>query len=242
MPAKSVGKYIYQSLGWLCTGALAMALIMVLRKSPEPNVPYDPAAAARVEQKLAAADQAKAAGQPAQVAIDRTELNSYLQQNLQLQGSSAANAASVPSSVGPGSANALPASDGSSTGGAGGTDGTDGAGSSAAAYQLTQAQVASSVKDVQVDMDGDLVKAHVIFNLHGKDMSLDLDGHLVSEDGYLKFEPVDGKLGSLPLPQSVLDAAVDKLMSSPENRDKMKLPDGISDIQIQNGQAVVSYK
>lgn len=108
--------------------------------------------------------------------------------------------------------------------------------------QMTQEQVASAVKDVKVDMEGDLIKAHVIFNLHGQDMSLDLDGHLVSENGYLKFEPVDGKLGSLPLPQSVLDAAVDKLMSSPENRDKMKLPDDINDIQIQNGQAVVSYK
>jgi hypothetical protein len=73
-------------------------------------------------------------------------------------------------------------------------------------------------------------------------MSLDLDGHLVNENGYLKFEPVAGKLGSLPLPQSVLDAAVDKLMSSPENREKMKLPDGVNDIQIVNGQAVVSYK
>jgi len=229
MADESIGKRIYQGLGWVCTGALAMALIMVLRKSPEPNVPYDPAAAARVEQKLAAADQAKAAGQPAQVAIDRTELNSYLQQNLQMQGSQPANTAGD-APVG------TPAGDASPSSGAGG------AGASGAMDQLTQAQVESAVKDVKVDMDGDLVKAHIIFNLHGKDMSLDLDGHLVTEDGYLKFEPVDGKLGSLPLPQSVLDAAVDKLMSSPENRDKMKLPDGISDIQIQNGQAVVSYK
>jgi hypothetical protein len=232
MPGKSIGKYVYQSLGWVCTGALAMALIMVLRKSPEPNVPYDPAAAARVQQKLAAADQAKAAGQPAQVAIDRTELNSYLQQNLQLQGSQPANAAGAAAGD-PASANGTPSGDASSTGGADGTDAAD---------QLTQAQVESAVKDVKVDMDGDLVKAHVIFNLHGKDMSLDLDGHLVSENGYLKFEPVDGKLGSLPLPQSVLEAAVDKMMSSPENREKMKLPDDINNIQIQNGQAVVSYK
>ncbi|MFY9689200.1 MAG: hypothetical protein WAJ86_04635 [Candidatus Acidiferrales bacterium] len=235
MANESIGKRIYQSLGWVCTGALAMALILVLRKSPEPNVPYDPAAAARVQQKLAAADQAKAAGQPAQVAIDRTELNSYLQQNLQLQGSQPANAAGAAAGD-PASPNGAPSGDASSTGGADGTD------ASGAADQLTQAQVESAVKDVKVDMDGDLVKAHVIFNLHGKDMSLDLDGHIVSENGYLKFEPVDGKLGSLPLPQSVLDAAVDKLMSSPENRDKMKLPDDISNIQIQNGQAVVSYK
>jgi len=206
MAAKSVGKYIYQSLGWVCTGALAMALILMLRKSPEPNVPYDPAAAARVQQKFAAADQAKAAGQPAQVSIDRTELNSYLQQNLQVQGSSPSNA--VGSSTTANSSDPGSASNGASSESAPADPLAD--------TNLTQEQVASSVKDVKVDMDGDLIKAHIIFDLHGKDMSLDLDGHLVSEDGYLKFEPVDGKLGSLPLPQSVLDAAVDKLMSSPE--------------------------
>jgi hypothetical protein len=57
-----------------------------------------------------------------------------------------------------------------------------------------------------------------------------------------QFEPVTGKLGSLPLPQSALQAAVDKMMASPENREKLKLPADISDIQIQDGQAFVKYK
>jgi len=65
---------------------------------------------------------------------------------------------------------------------------------------------------------------------------------LNAENGYLKFEPVAGKLGSLPLPQSTLDSAVQKMMESPENREKLKLPNDISDIQIVNGNAVVSYK
>ena len=73
-------------------------------------------------------------------------------------------------------------------------------------------------------------------------LSLELDGHLGTEKGYIKFEPVAGKLGSLPLPQAALDSAVEKMMESPENREKLKLPPDISDIQIQNGQAVVSYK
>jgi len=91
-------------------------------------------------------------------------------------------------------------------------------------------------------MDGDLVKAYVIFDFHGKDLSLELDGHLGAENGYLKFEPVAGKLGSLPLPQSTLETAVSKMMSSPENREKLKLPDEIRDIQIIDGKAVLSYK
>jgi hypothetical protein len=102
--------------------------------------------------------------------------------------------------------------------------------------------VQSSVKDVKVDMDGDLVKAYVVFDFHGKDMSLELDGHLGTENGYMKFEPVSGQLGSMPLPQSMLNSVVDKMMASPENREKLKLPDDVNDIQIVNGQAVVSYK
>jgi len=73
-------------------------------------------------------------------------------------------------------------------------------------------------------------------------MSLELDGHLSSQNGYLKFDPVAGKLGSLPLPQATLEAAVQKMMESPENREKLKLPAGVNDIKIQDGQAVVSYK
>jgi len=86
------------------------------------------------------------------------------------------------------------------------------------------------------------VKAYVIFDFHGKDLSLELDGHLSAENGYIKFDPVAGKLGSMPLPQSTLEAAVSKMMSSPENREKLKLPNDISDIQIVNGNAVLSYK
>jgi hypothetical protein len=86
------------------------------------------------------------------------------------------------------------------------------------------------------------VKAYVIFDFHGKDISLELDGHLSSENGFVKFEPVSGKLGSLPLPQSTLNAAVEKMMASPENRDKLRLPPDISDIKIVDGQAVIQYK
>jgi hypothetical protein len=218
-------KTVYRILSWGSLGGLVLTLALVFRKSPSPNIPFDPNASARVEQKFAAADQAKAAGQPAQVQLDRTELNSYLQQNLQTADSSqpsspgAAPAAAAPSDPNAAALAALASND-----------------------QQTIDQVRSSVKDVKVDMDGDLVMAHVIFDFHGQDLSLELDGHLNSDNGYLKFEPVAGKLGSLPLPQSMLQSAVDKMMSSPENREKLKLPDDINNVKIQDGHAVVSYK
>jgi len=226
-------KRLYQFLTWSSFAVLVVAMILVLRKSPAPEVTADPAAAERAEKKFEAADRAKAAGQPSQVALDRTELNSYLTQNLGLAGASGASTAPVA---------AAPAIAGSAAPSAGGTSATDPSAVLSSNEQPTIDQVQSSVKDVKVDMDGDVVKAFVVFDFHGKDMTLELDGHLSGENGYMKFEPIAGKLGSLPLPQSVLNEAVDKLMSSPENREKLKLPEDISGIQIVNGQAVIQYK
>jgi hypothetical protein len=238
MPDAAAIKKIYRIFTWISLIGLILVIILVLHKSPAPEVPYDPAAAKRVEQKFAAADQAKAAGQPAQVQIDRTELNSYLAQNLQLEGSAPAAPAT---DAGP----AMPAANVASAPGSAapaGNPSNDAAAVLAGSDPQSLEQVQSSVKDVKVDMDGDLVKAYVVFDFHGKDLSLELDGHLGAQDGYVKFEPVAGKLGSLPLPQSTLDSAVAKMMASPENREKLKLPDDISDIQIVNGNAVLSYK
>ena len=171
-------KTLYRILSWTSIVGLVVTLALVLRKAPAPNTSFDPAAIPRVQQKFADAEQAKASGQPAQVQLDPTELNSYLAQSLDLQGASQPDGGTGPAST-PGSG-AAPVP---------GIAGADGA---------TLADVQSSVKDVKVDMDGDIVKAYVVFDFHGKDLSLELDGHVGTQDGYLKFEPVAGKLGSLP--------------------------------------------
>jgi hypothetical protein len=228
-------KTLYQILTWTSFVGLIVVIILVLRMSPAPQIPTNPDAAASAEKKFEAADRAKAAGQPSEVALDRTELNSYLAQNLQLEGAPATSAGSAPGSV-----SGSPA--GIATTSPTGSSGSDPAAVLSSNEQPTIDQVQSSVKDVKVDMEGDVVKAYVIFDFHGKDLSLELDGHLAAENGYMKFVPIAGKLGSLPLPQSTLNEAVDKLMSSPENREKLKLPADINNIQIVNGQAVVQYK
>jgi hypothetical protein len=224
----------YKIFSWTFFACLVLVIVLILHKSPAPDVRRDPAAAARVEQKFAAVDQAKAQGQPpAQVQLDSTELNSYLAQNLEIPDAQSS-ASAPPSITRSGSPTQVPAS-----------PAEPGAMSTLQNQNQNQPsleEIQSSVRDVKVDMDGDLIKAYVIFNVHGEDLSLELDGHLGAENGYMKFEPVAGKLGSLPLPQSMLDAAVNQLMNSPENREKLRLPDDVSDISIQNGQAVLSYK
>ncbi|MFY9805159.1 MAG: hypothetical protein WA211_13435 [Candidatus Acidiferrales bacterium] len=235
MPAAPLFKTLYRILSWSSLAGLIIVIVLVLRKSPAPTVHFDPNAAASAEKKFQAADEAKAAGQPGQVALNRTELNSYLAQNLQLE-----------PAVGVTPAGAVPAATGSGTAASQAAGGNPPSGEPAPSVadgeQPSLEQVQSSVKDVKVDMDGDVVKAYVIFDFHGKDLSLELDGHLSADNGYMKFEPVSGKLGSLPLPQSTLDAAMREMMSSPENREKLRLPADISDIKIVDGQAVIQYK
>lgn len=205
--------------------ALIVTLVLIFHKSPPPRVAVDPRAAASAAVKLSQAETAAQNKQPFQVTLNPTELNSYLNSNLQL-----ADKTAQPDAQNPAASNAAPAAASSTS-----------AGSPASTPdEPTIDDVQSAVKDVKVDMVGDLVKAYVIFDFHGKDMSLELDGHLSSENGYLQFEPVGGQIGSLPLPQSVLQSAVQKLMSSPENREKLRLPAGVNSIKIVDGQVVMN--
>jgi hypothetical protein len=103
-------------------------------------------------------------------------------------------------------------------------------------------QVRAAVKDVKVQLIGDRVRAYVLFGFHGKDMTLQLEGKLGAADGFLRFEPVSGQIGSLPIPQSTLETAVRRMMESPENREKLRLSAEISDLKIENGEVVASYK
>jgi len=88
----------------------------------------------------------------------------------------------------------------------------------------------------------DRVKAYVVFDVHGKDMTLQLEGKLGADNGFLTFEPVSGQIGALPIPQSTLEAAVRKLMESPESREKLRLPDDVSDLKVENGEVVAEYQ
>jgi hypothetical protein len=103
-------------------------------------------------------------------------------------------------------------------------------------------QVRSAVRDVKVQLLDDSVRAYVVFDFHGKDMTLQLEGALHAANGYLQFVPTSGAIGSLPIPRSTLEDAVRRMMDSPENREKLKLPADLSDLRIEHGEVVVSYQ
>ncbi len=226
MPGATTFSIIRRVFGWVVFAILVLTLVLILKKSPPPNIPVSLAAAASAEHKLAAAAQAAQSGQPAQVQLDSTELNSYLAQNLQLARPAPSSSETISNS----SSNTQTSDPAARVSSVPGAD------------PQTVEQAESNVEDVKIAMDGDLVKTYVIFNLHGKDLSLEIDGRLYTDDGYLRFDPVGGKIGSFPLPQSALQEAVRRMMDSPENRDKLRLPSNISNIEVENSQAVISYK
>jgi hypothetical protein len=104
--------------------------------------------------------------------------------------------------------------------------------------ELERAQ--SSVHDVKAKLDEDSVKLYASFDFHGKDMLLELDGRVFVQDGYLRLAPISGKLGSLPLPSAALQRILGQIFDSPQNKEKFKLPPGIQDITIRNGQLTIA--
>ncbi len=211
----------FRVVRWTTYLGAIITLLMAFHATPPPVIVTSPQAAAKVEQKFEAIEQAVASGQPATLRLDQTELNSYLAFHLDIAPSAPAKTA--PTSTSPNDAGSdLPTPSGTN------------------AEQLEQ--VRSSVRDVKVELVDDRVRAYVVFDFHGKDMTLQLEGRLAATNGYLRFEPVSGQIGSLPIPQSTLETAVQKMMDSPENREKFKLPADISGLKIENGEVVASYQ
>jgi len=97
----------------------------------------------------------------------------------------------------------------------------------------------SNVRDVKVELLEDSLRAHVVFDLYGMDLTLMLEGKILARDGYMRFEPSGGKLGLLPLPQSSLQSAVRRLFDSPENREKFRLPADVKEIGIRQGKLYI---
>jgi hypothetical protein len=213
----------------------AFTLGLMFHKSPAPVVETNPQAAASAERKFEQVEQAVSNGHPATMRMDQTELNSYLVSHLEIAPDASANpsTAGVPSVTQSATSTAATSAAPTSA-----PDMSVPAGTSAEQIE----QVRSAVKDVKVELIEDRVRAYVVFDFHGKDMTLQLEGKLGAEDGYLHFEPVAGQIGSLPIPRSTLEAAVARMMESPENREKLKLPNDMSGLKIENGEVVASYK
>ena len=92
---------------------------------------------------------------------------------------------------------------------------------------------APTIKDQKVSLDGDVVHGQFLTEIAGKDVWVTISGHLASKDGYATFDPTEFKVGDLNVPVSLVNPALQKKLS--EQRDRLKLPDYVGDVKVQNG-------
>lgn len=96
------------------------------------------------------------------------------------------------------------------------------------------------VKDYEVKLEGNVAHGQFLAEIAGKDIYVTLAGHLGSQDGYVTFDPTEFKIGDLSIPVSLVNSALQKKLA--EQREQLKLPDGISAIRIENGELVITQK
>jgi len=210
------------SIATLVSSVIAIFLVL---KKPQPVAPPMPAAAVAAnaqsfQEKLQQLDQPKQVGQPpAQVRLTSSEVSAAL-----AQATGAALGSTTPQPV-PGLPASVPASVPTSV-------------PSSADAPFAPGQ--PDVKDYQLNFDGDVARGQFLVNIGGKDVYVTLAGHLKSKDGYATFDATEFKVGDLNIPVTLVNEALQKKLE--EQRDRLKLPNDVSDIKVENGELVMTQK
>jgi hypothetical protein len=97
-----------------------------------------------------------------------------------------------------------------------------------------------AIQEPLVSFEGDVMKGQFVTELSGKKVYVTVNGHLGSKDGYATFEPTEFKVGDLSIPVSLVNDALQKKLL--EQHDKLKLPDYISELKVENGELVIKQK
>jgi len=97
-----------------------------------------------------------------------------------------------------------------------------------------------NILDQQVSFDGDQAHGQFLVNLAGKNVWITVAGHLGSKDGYATFDPTEFKVGDLNIPVSLVNGALQQRLA--EQHDRLKLPDNIGGLEVENGQLVLTQK
>jgi hypothetical protein len=97
-----------------------------------------------------------------------------------------------------------------------------------------------NIKEQQVNFEGDTVHGQFLTEIAGKDVWVTVSGHLSSKDGYATFDPTEFKVGDLDVPISLVNPALQKKLS--EQRDRLKLPDNVGGLKVDNGELVLQEK
>jgi len=101
---------------------------------------------------------------------------------------------------------------------------------------------AAVVRDMKLNLSADRMQLYVLANFRGKDITFLFEGKLRTLNGYLDFEPISGKIGSLPIPKASLKRAMEQMLATPNGRESARLPRNLHDLHIENGQLVLVFR
>lgn len=211
-------KQFYRVFRWIAAAVVAVVVLLVLHTPKPPAIVVPPDAEQIAEGKIRQFESSAGDGVLDRLELEEPELNGWLGSNLALKDSTRRRSAENPP---------------------------------VRAAQEKQDEVfddadlreaESTVRSVKIKLNEDRLRVYALFDLRGVDLSLELEGRISAQDGYLRFEPSAGKLGSLPLLAGSLQAAAQRLFDSPENREKFKLPPYIEDIRVDSGRLVISSR
>jgi hypothetical protein len=223
-PRKGHFRSFLKIFRWITLGLAIVAILLILVSSPPPRIPVNPDDAQRAEAKVLDFRSSVERGAEARLELDEPELNGWLSDNLAL--GQAHQPVDAPA---PKTAESLIALAKKAAG-------------SQSLDSSSLEQVQSSVRDIKIELLEDSLLLYAIFDMHGMDLSLQLEGKLMVQDGCLRLEPTSGKLGSFPLMAGTLQAVAKRLFDSPQNREKFRVPPQIRDVRIQNGQLIVTSR
>ena len=91
-----------------------------------------------------------------------------------------------------------------------------------------------------LSFEGDIVRAQFVTDVAGQKTYITVAGRLGSKNGYATFEPTEFKVGDLKVPVSLVNGTLQKKML--EQQDRLKLPDFVGDVRVENSQLVVKQK
>ena len=99
---------------------------------------------------------------------------------------------------------------------------------------------APAIKDQKVSFEGDVVHGQFLTEIAGKDVWITVSGHIGEQNGSATFDPTEFKVGDLSIPVSLVNPALQKKLA--EQRDRLKLPDFVGNVKVDNGELVLQEK
>jgi hypothetical protein len=100
----------------------------------------------------------------------------------------------------------------------------------------------SPLKDQQVVFEDDHVKGQFTTEVAGADVVVTFTGRVGSKDGYVTFVPAEFQIGSMPVPVAMVQNRLQKKLTDPAAREKLKLPEYVNNVKVEDGQLVLTEK